>query len=102
MVTLIFFVHDPCCKSDSGCMSSVLTRSYINFMWRMDGHQLYYAHIYSNGTICDLTNEPREAEVRFECSEPCEMVMSVEELSTCKYALTIQCDQDFPIVQTMC
>ncbi|KAL3532264.1 hypothetical protein ACH5RR_005785 [Cinchona calisaya] len=56
-----------------------------------DASQRYHAHQYTNGTICDLTNEPRETEVRFVCSEPRAMISSITELSTCKYALTIQC-----------
>ncbi|XP_061950977.1 protein OS-9 homolog isoform X1 [Populus nigra] len=55
-----------------------------------DASQRYHAHQYTNGTICDLTNEPRETEVRFVCSEPRAMISSVIELSTCKYALTVQ------------
>ncbi|TYG38769.1 hypothetical protein ES288_D13G250900v1 [Gossypium darwinii] len=51
----------------------------------------YHAHQYTNGTACDLTNHPRETEVRFVCSEPRAMISSITELSTCKYALTIQC-----------
>ncbi|KVI00512.1 Mannose-6-phosphate receptor binding domain-containing protein [Cynara cardunculus var. scolymus] len=56
-----------------------------------DASQRYHAHQYTNGTTCDLTNEPRETEVRFVCSEPRAMISSITELSTCKYALTIQC-----------
>lgn len=56
-----------------------------------DASQRYHAHIFTNGTLCDLTNEPRETEVRFVCSEPRAMISSITELSTCKYALTIQC-----------
>ncbi|KAA8535197.1 hypothetical protein F0562_030200 [Nyssa sinensis] len=55
-----------------------------------DASQRYHAHQYTNGTICDLTNEPRETEVRFVCLEPRAMISSITELSTCKYALTIQ------------
>ncbi|XP_076900760.1 protein OS-9 homolog [Bidens hawaiensis] len=55
-----------------------------------DASQRYHAHKYTNGTTCDLTNEPRETEVRFVCSEPRAMISSITELSTCKYALTIQ------------
>lgn len=55
-----------------------------------DASQRYHAHLYTNGTTCDLTNEPRETEVRFVCSEPRAMITSFTELSTCKYALTIQ------------
>ncbi|XP_022749593.1 protein OS-9 homolog isoform X2 [Durio zibethinus] len=56
-----------------------------------DASQRYHAHQYTNGTVCDLTNQPRETEVRFVCSEPRAMISSITELSTCKYALTIQC-----------
>ncbi|KAF8407182.1 hypothetical protein HHK36_006308 [Tetracentron sinense] len=56
-----------------------------------DASQRYHAHQYTNGTICDLTNQPRETEVRFVCSEPRVVISSITELSTCKYALTIQC-----------
>ncbi|XP_010250304.1 PREDICTED: protein OS-9 homolog isoform X2 [Nelumbo nucifera] len=56
-----------------------------------DASQRYHAHQYTNGTICDLTNQPRETEVRFVCSEqPRVMISSITELSTCKYATTIQ------------
>ncbi|KAL0451808.1 UNVERIFIED_CONTAM: protein OS-9 [Sesamum latifolium] len=56
-----------------------------------DASQRYHAHIFTNGTLCDLTNEPRQTEVRFVCSEPRAMISSITELSTCKYALTFQC-----------
>jgi protein OS-9 len=56
-----------------------------------DASQRYHAHIYTNGTKCDLTNEPRTTEVRFVCSEPRAMITSITELSTCKYALTFHC-----------
>ncbi|XP_058753438.1 protein OS-9 homolog [Vicia villosa] len=54
-----------------------------------DASQRYHAHQYTNGTICDLTNKPRETEVRFVCSEPRAMISSITEISTCKYALTV-------------
>ncbi|KAM0031083.1 putative mannose-6-phosphate receptor binding domain superfamily, protein OS9 [Helianthus debilis subsp. tardiflorus] len=57
----------------------------------IDASQRYHAHQYTNGTFCDLTNEPRETEVRFVCSEPRAMISSITELSTCKYAITIHC-----------
>lgn len=56
-----------------------------------DASQRYYSHLFTNGTLCDLTNQPRETEVRFVCSEPRAMISSITELSTCKYALTFQC-----------
>ncbi|KAA8535205.1 hypothetical protein F0562_030208 [Nyssa sinensis] len=55
-----------------------------------DASQRYHADQYTNGTVCDLTNEPRKTEVRFVCSEPRAMISSITELSTCKYALKIQ------------
>jgi protein OS-9 len=54
-----------------------------------DASQRYHAHQYTNGTTCDLTNKPRETEVRFVCSEPRAMISSITEISTCKYALTV-------------
>ncbi|XP_057495045.1 protein OS-9 homolog isoform X2 [Actinidia eriantha] len=56
-----------------------------------DASQRYHAHQYTNGTMCDLTNRPQETEVRFVCSESRTMISSITELSTCKYALTVQC-----------
>ncbi|KAK1378268.1 MRH domain-containing protein [Heracleum sosnowskyi] len=55
-----------------------------------DASQRYHAHQYTHGTKCDLTNQPRETEVRYVCSEPRAMISSITELSTCKYALTVQ------------
>ncbi|XP_057538576.1 protein OS-9 homolog [Amaranthus tricolor] len=55
-----------------------------------DASQRYHAHQYTNGTLCDLTNQHRETEVRFVCSESTAMITSITELSTCKYALTVQ------------
>ncbi|XP_010533104.1 PREDICTED: protein OS-9 homolog [Tarenaya hassleriana] len=56
-----------------------------------DASQRYHSHLFTNGTICDLTGKPREIEVRFVCAETRAMVTSITELSTCKYALTVQC-----------
>lgn len=54
--------------------------------------QRYHAHLYRNGTICDLTNEPRETEVRFMCADSDHpSINSFKEVSTCKYALIVQC-----------
>ncbi|KAH7671902.1 protein OS-9 protein [Dioscorea alata] len=56
----------------------------------IDASQRYHAHHYTNGTMCDLTNQPRETEVRFVCSESPVVISSIKEISTCKYALTVQ------------
>lgn len=50
----------------------------------------YHVHLYTNGTVCDLTDIPRETEVRFVCSEPTVLMSSVKEISSCKYVLTVQ------------
>ncbi|XP_071737192.1 protein OS-9 homolog [Rutidosis leptorrhynchoides] len=42
-----------------------------------DALQRYHAHQYKNGTTCDLTNKPRETEVRFVCLEPRTMISSM-------------------------
>ncbi|KAH9624414.1 hypothetical protein KSS87_003433 [Heliosperma pusillum] len=54
-----------------------------------DASRRYHAHQYTNGTACDLTNQPRETEARFVCSEGNAMISSITELATCKYALTV-------------
>ncbi|XP_050125213.1 protein OS-9 homolog [Malus sylvestris] len=56
-----------------------------------DAYQRYHAHQYTNGTTCDLTDLQRETEVRFVCAEGKAMINSITEVSTCKYAVTIQC-----------
>lgn len=55
-----------------------------------DASHRYHSHQFTNGTTCDLTNLPRETEVRFVCAEGRTMINSITELSTCKYALTVQ------------
>jgi len=50
----------------------------------------YHVHLYTNGTVCDLTDIPRETEVRFVCSEPTVLISSIKEISSCKYVVTIQ------------
>ncbi|KAG0447837.1 hypothetical protein HPP92_028147, partial [Vanilla planifolia] len=57
-----------------------------------DASQRYHSHLYTNGTLCDLTNQPpRETEIRFVCSEPSVVISSIKEISTCKYVITVQC-----------
>ncbi|KAL3690127.1 hypothetical protein R1sor_016436 [Riccia sorocarpa] len=51
--------------------------------------QRYHAHLYTNGTRCDLTNEPRETEVRFVCSSETgkAYIHSIKEAPSCKYTV---------------
>ncbi len=63
----------------------------------------FHAHVFTNGTPCDLTGEPRSTEVRFVCppeggaavataaaGEPpaAHFIESVKEPTTCRYVLT--------------
>ena len=61
----------------------------------------YHAHVFANGTACDLTGEPRSTEVRFVCAPeaaatqggaavtPAHFIESVKEPVTCHYVLTL-------------
>eukprot|EP00249_Psilotum_nudum_P010590 c22634_g1_i1 orf=174-1106(+) len=50
--------------------------------------QRYHANLYTNGTTCDLTTEPRETEVRFVCADTGKaMISSITEAPSCKYTL---------------
>ena len=60
----------------------------------------YHAHVFANGTACDLTGEPRSTEVRFVCAPEAgaaqagvavsaHFIESVKEPVTCHYVLTL-------------
>lgn len=50
--------------------------------------QRYHAHLHTNGTKCDLTNEPRETEVRYVCSDSGQLLIrSIKEAPSCKYTV---------------
>ncbi|XP_018651825.1 putative cationic amino acid transporter [Schistosoma mansoni] len=50
----------------------------------------YHSQFYSNGSICDLTNMPRLAEVQFVCTDSRTFhILSVEEPESCIYLLKI-------------
>lgn len=55
-----------------------------------DTSKRYHVHLYTNGTVCDLTDIPRYTEVRFVCSEPTVLISSIKEISSCNYVLTVQ------------
>ncbi|XP_024537037.1 protein OS-9 homolog isoform X1 [Selaginella moellendorffii] len=51
----------------------------------------YFAHMYVNGTKCDLTGAPRETEVRFVCADSgMLLISSIKESPTCKYTVIFQ------------
>jgi hypothetical protein len=60
----------------------------------------FHAHVFANGTACDLTGEPRSTEVRFVCAPEAgaapaggamaaHFIESVKEPVTCHYVLTL-------------
>jgi protein OS-9 len=60
----------------------------------------FHAHVFANGTACDLTAEPRSTEVRFVCAPEAgaavaagaaaaHFIESVKEPVTCHYVLTL-------------
>ncbi|XP_054721749.1 protein OS-9-like isoform X2 [Uloborus diversus] len=52
--------------------------------------QKYHSQYYTNGTKCDLTGQPRNAEVRFYCEEDAgDYIYRVDEPGTCSYIITI-------------
>eukprot|EP00123_Amoebidium_parasiticum_P011652 comp20832_c0_seq1/m.27511 comp20832_c0_seq1/g.27511 ORF comp20832_c0_seq1/g.27511 comp20832_c0_seq1/m.27511 type:complete len:541 (-) comp20832_c0_seq1:239-1861(-) len=52
----------------------------------------YYAQKYTDGTTCDLTGKPREAEVRFFCRRGGTKIVEVEEIATCSYQVSVGTD----------
>jgi len=52
----------------------------------------YWAQMHGNGTHCDLTQKPRESEVRFVCASEPSHLAAIEEVSTCSYAVTFRSD----------
>ncbi|GFT00165.1 protein OS-9 [Nephila pilipes] len=52
--------------------------------------QRYHSQLYVNGTKCDLTGQPRNAEVRLYCEEDAgDYIYRVDEPGTCSYIITI-------------
>ncbi|XP_072173495.1 uncharacterized protein [Diadema setosum] len=50
----------------------------------------YHSHRYGNGSKCDLTGKPREAEVRFMCAEnQLDSVSRIDEPESCRYIITV-------------
>ncbi|XP_035207021.1 protein OS-9-like isoform X3 [Stegodyphus dumicola] len=52
--------------------------------------QRYHTQYYVNGTKCDLTGQPRNAEVRIYCEEDAgDYIYRVDEPGTCSYVITV-------------
>lgn len=55
-----------------------------------NGPPPYFRQLYGNGTLCGLTGQPRQAEVRLYCApDKPSHVSSVKEVSTCSYLLSV-------------
>ena len=51
----------------------------------------YHAHVFTEGTPCDLTDLKRQTEVRLTCApNGVNVIASIEEPSTCRYVFTFQ------------
>ena len=61
---------------------------------------------FTDGTLCDLSREPRTTKITYECGEvPNELIHSVEEVSTCKYGITVKTPKlciDIPTIRIPC
>ncbi|XP_076054209.1 uncharacterized protein LOC143032884 isoform X2 [Oratosquilla oratoria] len=52
--------------------------------------QRFHSQFYVNGTKCDITGEPRRAEVRFHCEEGVgDYIQRVDEPESCRYVVTV-------------
>lgn len=52
------------------------------------GRRVFYlSQWFHSGTKCDLTDQPRQVEIRYKCSGTSTGVVSVEEVETCRYVL---------------
>nr|XP_057910288.1 protein OS-9 isoform X2 [Doryrhamphus excisus] len=85
---------------DSEIKGSVLFLGYFEseFDWHNETakaakqHRLkrYHSHTYVNGSKCDVSGNPREAEVRFVCeSGSADHIARVDEPQSCRYVLTV-------------
>ncbi|XP_028402326.1 protein OS-9-like isoform X2 [Dendronephthya gigantea] len=60
----------------------------------MEDSQRYHSHFYSNGTVCDITGNPRKTEVRFFCgSQANDFISRIDEDSTCDYIINVYTDK---------
>lgn len=52
----------------------------------------YVSQVYTDGTVCDLNNKPRQIESRIYCgiADKAHQIKNVVESSTCEYIITIQ------------
>ena len=82
------------------CAPTRLLRRVLTRHARFAASRSYHAHVFANGTACDLTGEPRSTEVRFVCAPeagaaqagvatPAHFIESVKEPVTCHYVLTL-------------
>ncbi|TPX35323.1 hypothetical protein SmJEL517_g02283 [Synchytrium microbalum] len=49
----------------------------------------YLRQHYGDGTMCDLTNQPRSVEVQFHCAQPTDQIALIKETATCQYLLVV-------------
>eukprot|EP01120_Amphizonella_sp_Union-15-10_P015557 TRINITY_DN8035_c0_g1_i2.p1 TRINITY_DN8035_c0_g1~~TRINITY_DN8035_c0_g1_i2.p1 ORF type:complete len:443 (-),score=55.10 TRINITY_DN8035_c0_g1_i2:96-1361(-) len=57
--------------------------------------QSYVSVAYTHGTVCDITQQPRTTEIRFQCSGSATSlaIVDITEVSTCQYVIYIEVPQ---------
>ncbi|XP_015742418.1 protein OS-9 [Coturnix japonica] len=92
--------NTPCAPPDSEIKGDILFLGHFQSAFDWDDaaaqastqHRLkrYHSQSYGNGSRCDLTGAPREAEVRFVCEEgAADHIARVDEPQSCSYVLTV-------------
>lgn len=80
-----------------GVMADVDTSTTVE---TTDGSQYFVSQMYSDGTLCDLTSQPRSVEVTFKCNPNIKAprILSVFEQKTCHYLMVTElselCSED--------
>lgn len=62
----------------------------------------HVSHLYSGGTMCDLTGKPRQVEVKLKCKEsnsPSSVTLYLLEPQTCEYTLGVETSLICPLLQ---
>ncbi|SAM05208.1 hypothetical protein [Absidia glauca] len=75
-------------QADTTTATSSSSSSTSATLRRVDGQHLLVQH-WGNGSPCDITNQPRAIDVQFQCGPENDRIAFIEEVSTCRYRMTI-------------
>jgi hypothetical protein len=58
----------------------------------IEGKGRYISQFWSDGTLCNINNEPRSTEVQFHCAKtpPVDRIALIKEVTTCSYVIVIE------------